>query len=802
MPLNDQLPAKRYMQSALGLLAFESAMLWMDPAVLAGTVGEDFNGHTVSAGSHLDPTTIPQGRWSRNNVDIGMHLGRPAVFIDGTVHHLAGYNYHGRHLKLFSRHGMGVYLIGPGSNPEDQNGTRFWSGDRISSRPIVDSPDIDTVDERAARVLEADPDSYLIVRFVTRAPASWQTLHPDAFFVTEEGERLDRPSLASDLYWDMNDRYAASLIEYVESRPWADRVVGYANFHYEEGIHRPVAQGWYFDHSEIMTTKWRAFLREKYRSDDALQAAYANPSITLDTMRVPTDRLRGPVPEVAQIPYWQAGADNRGLRDYLELTRDLFHRNFRDTSAAMAAAVDRDVIFLHDALKQVMSGWNLYGFFNYPHTGHDTSWSPAYPDLMGGSGSISVAGLFDLPGCDGLITPHDYEGRGIGGVYEPEGIVDSAVLRGKFFAGEMDQRIGTRDVGPARTPKELHALIWRNFANSFTRGYNSYWMHGFFVDDWFEEDEAQKMVHRHVEVIKESIHWPHETVPGIAMVLDDAAILETNGNGNFLHQAVIAERKLGIARCGVPVRIYLFEDLALDDFPPHRVYYFPNLFRAGKEKLEILRRKVFRDGHVVVWGPGSGISDGERIGAASATELTGFAFETLPVNAARRILVSNFEHPLTRGLDADTMIGGSQPYGPVLLPTDGLELGLAWTKGGHADIGMALKEFGRGPGGPASERGAGDYAALFMTALQIPAELWRNIARYAGAHVYCESNDVLMANKHMVALHSLKGGEKRITLPERCRVRDVVSGRDIAKNASEILFELNPPETRVFLLEE
>ena len=89
-----------------------------------------------------------------------------------------------------------------------------------------------------------------------------------------------------------------------------------------------------------------------------------------------------------------------------------------------------------------------------------------------------------------------------------------------------------------------------------------------------------------------------------------------------------------------------------------------------------------------------------------------------------------------------------------------------------------------------------------MTALQIPAELWRNIARYAGAHVYCESNDVLMANKHMVALHSLKGGEKRITLPERCRVRDVVSGRDIAKNASEILFELNPPETRVFLLEK
>jgi len=732
-----------------------------------------------------------EGEAAAPQVEIRPHLGRPAVFIDGRVHHLAGYNYHPKHLALFSKHGMGVYLVGPGSLKDDQNGTRFWTGERISNRPIVDTDEIDTIDKRVARIHQEDPNAYLIIRFVTRAPDSWRALHPEEFFVTEEGERLDRPSLASDLFRDKSARYSAALIEYVESRPWADRVVGYANFHYEEGIHRPVAQGWYFDHSEIMTAEWRRFLREKYRAVDALQTAYGNSSITFDDIRVPTDRLRGAVPEVAQIPYWQAGADNRGLRDYLELTRDLFHKNFRDMSAAMAGAVDRKVFFLHDALKQVMQGWNLYGFFNYSHTGADVSWSPAYPDLMGGSGSIGVAELFELPGCDGLITPHDYEARGLGGVYEPEGIVDSAVLRGKYFAGEMDQRIGTRDVGAARTPKELHAILWRNFANTFTRGYNSYWMHGFFVDDWFEEDAIQQTVRRHVDVIKESIHWQHETAPGIAMILDDAAILETNGNGNYLHESVMWERKMGIARCGVPFRIYLFEDLALNSFPPHRVYYFPNLFRVDEQRMELLRKKVFRDGNVVVWGPGSGISDGERIGTESATRLTGFEFKMLPVNAPRRVLVSNFEHPLTKGLDADTGFGGPLPYGPVLLPTDGLELGLAWTKGGHVDMGLALKEFGEG---------TGKYTALFMTAVQIPARLWRNIARYAGAHVYCESNDVLMANKYMVALHSLKGGEKRILLPGRYEVRDVVTDEEIARDASEIIFQLDPPETRVFLL--
>ena len=38
--------------------------------------------------------------------------------------------------------------------------------------------------------------------------------------------------------------------------------------------------------------------------------------------------------------------------------------------------------------------------------------------------------------------------------------------------------------------------------------------------------------------------------------------------------------------------------------------------------------------------------------------------------------------------------------------------------------------------------------------------LLRNLARYAGAHVYCETNDVLMADSSVVAIHSLKRKHK------------------------------------------
>lgn len=42
------------------------------------------------------------------------------------------------------------------------------------------------------------------------------------------------------------------------------------------------------------------------------------------------------------------------------------------------------------------------------------------------------------------------------------------------------------------------------------------------------------IIDRQVEVLRDSVAWSHETVPGIAMILDDEAVLETNGDGRLL----------------------------------------------------------------------------------------------------------------------------------------------------------------------------------------------------------------------------------------------------------------------------
>lgn len=739
--------------------------------------------------------------------EIQIHLGRPTVFINGRPHPLPAYSPRGwsregflKQVPRFFSHRMGAYFIcvPPAKGGGDYFATPFWKGDEIRSEPMAESEL--SMDEQAEFILRGDAGAYFIVRFGTYEPQSWRRLHPEELFINDEGERMESPSLASEKYWDAAARYSAAVVRHCESRPWSARLIGYAHFHRVEGSHEPLIYHWLFDHSPAMTARWRAYLKQRYQTVENLREGHGDAQLTFENAEVPRDKLRGPTPEVSRLLYWQAAKENQPLRDYLHLTRDLYHAGFLRLTNAMRESTNRKRIILHDALKQTMLGWSNTGFFDTR-----VSWPLAYPELMAGSGHMGVAALLDHPEFDGLCTPHDYQARGIGGIFEPEGSADSTALRGKLFLCEMDTRTytggGGGGYGEARDDREFAAITWRNIATSLTRGFHPYWMD--LSADWFANESIHQVIDQQAQILKKSLDWPHETMPGIAMILDDSAILETSGSGNIFNESILWEQKMGLARCGVPWRIYLLEDLQLPQFPSHRVFFFPNLYRCGPERLALLQHKVFRDGNVVVWGPGSGISDGAKIGPDSAAALTGFQFEFMAVNYARRTLITDFSHPITRALKPDTVMGGPLAYGPMLFPKDGTSLGLAWTKQGLNWSGLSVKNFGRGargsPGGQ-GPFGPGDYASVFTTAVPFPADLWRGLARFAGAHVYSETNDVLMADASIVALHSIQSGKKIIRLPGRFHVTDLVSRKVLARRASRITFDLDAPATRVFLL--
>lgn len=253
--------------------------------------------------------------------EVRPYLGRPTIFLDGKPVALPMYSPTNlrkpflRSTMEFAPHHMGAYLINipraKAKGDYDFFAGPFWVGDDI--RPEIQlPPDNDPpLDEQAAHLEKIDPGSLLIIRLGIVEPKTWRDLHKDELFVNDEGAVLDSPSLASDLFWRDAAREVQAVLGYCESRPWAGRVIGYANFMRFEGSHLPLIQGWLYDHSPPMQRAWREFLRHKYGTVERLYEAYGGADVTFDRPPpIPKDALRGPAPDVASTLFFQRAADN------------------------------------------------------------------------------------------------------------------------------------------------------------------------------------------------------------------------------------------------------------------------------------------------------------------------------------------------------------------------------------------------------------------------------------------------------------------------------------------------------------
>lgn len=741
-------------------------------------------------------------------VELRSHHGRPTIFINGEAHAMPTYSPIGwredkfkTSVPWFTDIGMGLYFVSyPRPIGADQWGEQlFWKGNDISDNPLWDYRF--GIEEQIQFILERDPEAYFIVRNGGFHCPSWCEANPQELFVDRHGQRGKHPSMASQHWIDRVAEHGVKIAQWCHRQAWSDRVIGHWYGWELEGTPAHTFSHELFDYSEVMQDRFRSFLKHQYGSDAALREAWQSEHIRLADDLVPTSQLHGSMDDIQKLHLWQNPKDNRALIDYFSCLKECFHSAFKHVARDVKASLGSRLL-LTDCLKTTMQGWSNLGFF-----GAQFDPAPISYDTLASSGHMGISELLESSDFDGIITPHDYQNRGVGGTFEPEGAVDSCALRNKFFFAEGDVRTFNDDIekgayGTARTPTEFKAINWRNFAAAHTRGFNYYWMD--IVGDWFAHPELQKAIRETVAVQKQAIHWPRQTPPCIAMIIDDHAALETNGSGQAYNDLVMEEWKRGLAHCGVPYRIYLLEDLALENFPEHHLFYFPNLFRVTDEKLQLLQRRVFKNGNVVLWGPGSGISDGQSLSPEHASKLTGFTFDMVPVNHPRLVSIENFDHPLTHNLDSDSHYGTQVAMGPILHPKDGTRLALAHTKMGRNEAGLSVKSFGHGARSQVQDPqklGSGDWASVFSFACPLPTQLWRNLARFSGTHVYCESNDVISADTSLVSLHTRKSGAKTISLPENCRVTDLNDGQLISQNTRDIHFEAQAPETRIFRLE-
>ncbi|MBT6147575.1 MAG: hypothetical protein HOH74_19215, partial [Gemmatimonadetes bacterium] len=91
-----------------------------------------------------------------------------------------------------------------------------------------------------------------------------------------------------------------------------------------------------------------------------------------------------------------------------------------------------------------------------------------------------------------------------------------------------------------------------------------------------------------------------------------------------------------------------------------------------------------------------------------------------------------------------------------------------------------------------------DWTSLYIGAPNIPSNVLRAILQFAGGHIFSHSDDVLHAGRDFVGIHTAKGEDKTIHLPQETDIWDVMADRKVATHTNQFTDRLEAGDTKIY----
>jgi hypothetical protein len=725
------------------------------------------------------------------------HHGTPTLFLNdrpafagihllGTVDP-AGLSLTQASIRAFAANGVHIYSI---DAVEDE-----WCG----PRPGQPAPyDFSATGPRLQRVLDADPDALFLLRmgFETRWARHnwWNELHPEELETLSDGSRLSA-SYASSVWQADVQALLEAYIDHLRSVGLYDRVIAYqpAVGTCGEWIKDWSSMGTVCgDYSGPMLRRFRAWLRQRYGEDPALlQSAWADPQVTFETAQVPT-------------PEEQFNTTHLLFRDpQCEMKTVDFYACYAETCADA-------LIGFCQAIKTATGGEKLAGaFFGYLM---ELAWNNCFftdgsyelpaaeMSTVQRSGHLGLRKVLRSPAVDFLVSPYGYAFRGLGGDCLPMQPGESLRLHGKIYLLEEDTLMHNNfDPGGRMHPVENSLAIYqRNFAQVLTHGEGITWLeNNVFLESPLILELARRLYRRFQQLGEWSLRLDRTPAAEVAVLLDDESFFYESNRNHIDLAAIWQQRVIGLNRFGAPHDVYLLDDLLEGCLPPYKLYVFLNAFHLDERRRAALKENVCRANQTALWlyAPGylNRAAPGDPVDTRHMTDLTGFRFGRGLAYWAPFMHLTGFNHPITHGLPQDLFWGAPRSIAPLfhLEDPEATVLGEVVYGLGRCRAGLGVKTFH--PGTPQA------WNSVYVATPNLPPQLLRGVARFAGVHLYSEDGDVLYATPELLAVHSVAGGPRLFRLPARVEVvYDLYNDRLVARDADQFSIPLPPASTSLF----
>jgi len=621
-----------------------------------------------------------------------------------------------------------------------------------------EQPDFSGVDAAFDLTLATDPDALLFPRFGMTPPQWWLEDHPDDNMVFEDGSR-SYVCMASEPWRAEMQEHLRALVRHCEDN-YGDHMLGYhpCGQHTGEWFYERSWEAVLSDFSPAMSKGFSKWAATRYGTVEALRHAWGDAQVTFDTIAVPSAENQ----RATKLGFFRDPASERSVIDYFEYKQLAMEEPLETMARVIKQETDRKKL--------------VCLFYGYLFDMHGTPMGPQ------NTGHLAMARMVQCPDVDILCSPISYLDRELGGAGMFMSAVDTVRGAGKLWLNEDDTRtyLTPPDSGFGRvdTPEGTFEVHQRNFAQIWPRRLACWymdlggigWLNG--VDIWRNIAPLQAFYNANID-------QPASWAPEVALIVDEQSPFYTRCDRS-LHSPLVYGMRSQYFRMGTPFSIHLLSDLAQAKVPPAKAYFFANCYH-----LDDATRQAVLDatrGKTAVWFYGGGFLSNDA-SEASMAQMLGMNLQRgtpQPGTVTPDPAAAGLAEGLTKAFGGETVLD------PIWSVTD-------------ADAGI-LGRYADGTSAVAS-RQTPDGLRVYIGALNCPARLLRNVLKAGGVHLYSDSDDVILADEHFLAVTATSEGAKTISLPRRCKVTSVPDGALIAEAAETLSMEMKLGETRMFALE-
>ena len=730
--------------------------------------------------------------------EVKMYNGTPTFFLDGSPAHFSGmwvssptpthwghkewsgehpFNGNSDSAQRMAKTGTHIYAFGVGEE---------WCG----PKPGLEGHfDFSTVEARFNQILKTDPEARLHLRIqLEKYDGWWDKVYPDECEVTTEGKQKEQ-SYASLIWQKEAKEFLQKYVEHIKKIGLEKKVIAYQVLAGQSGEWTKWSSSGTQncgDYSKPMQRHFQNFLREKYKNDPAaFKKAWNNQQAAFETAQVPTMEqqlsttnydFRDPQKEQNVIDYFTCHAT---------LCADLIH----DFCKAIKEAVN------HKAMAGVFYGYTLNAPYNQDffgekessfegNTGEGNKYSKIQRD-----GHLAFMRVLQSPYVDFVVSPVSYGFRGIGGDGLTTYMTESVRLHGKLGIIEDDIRLhdAPKDrlkepliYGRTRSLEESISIMRRDFARGLVHG-QGIWRAP------VADVKLYPSLERFNKLGAFALQLERKPSAEIAVIVDEESMRYETPNYNLNLASISNQIYQGIARMGAASDYYFLDDFLNGKVPSSKLYIFLNAYHLDQTRREKLIAQLKRDNRAALWiyAPGY-IKDGPAV--ENMTEITGFKFAMGQLPWPAFGYITDFTHPITKGISQDLFWNYTAALGPLFSidDPDAVNLGNIVFSQGSCVPGLGVKKFKY-------------WTSIYSAMPFLPAPVLRGIARFTGVHLYNEEGDVLYASKDLLCIHTIAGGKRTIHLPKQAEeVFDLFDGRTVARNTDKFEIRVKPASTNLY----